>query len=199
MNAQEALIDFLSGFEQLTEEEVQAIANNIPVEFFEQGTILQSEGEIPQECYYVLKGLVREYKDVEGTEQTIAFYSEKNGTISSTNYSEQTPSSSNLICVEDCLLINGNAELDKLNYEEFPILKEITREMLEADLNATKDKFFNFVRSSPKERYLHLLETEPDLLQRVPLHQIASYLGMTAESLSRIRKRITPDNKVKTS
>ena len=45
--------------------------------------------------------------------------------------------------------------------------------------------------STPENRYLNLLQTRPDLLQRVPQHQLASYLGVTPESLSRIRKRIT--------
>jgi hypothetical protein len=53
----------------------------------------------------------------------------------------------------------------------------------------------SFKHSSPEQRYLNLLETRPDLFQRVPLHQLASYSGMKAESLSRIRKRILTDAK----
>jgi len=50
--------------------------------------------------------------------------------------------------------------------------------------------FADFKNSSPEQRYLNLLKNRPDLLQRVPHHQIASYLGMTPQSLSRIRKRL---------
>jgi len=57
--------------------------------------------------------------------------------------------------------------------------------------NETKESFDAFKNSTPKERYLHLLKTRPELIQRVPQHQIASYLGVTPESLSRIRKRIS--------
>jgi DNA-binding MarR family transcriptional regulator len=52
------------------------------------------------------------------------------------------------------------------------------------------ETFAEFKMSSPEERYLNLLKTRPDLIQRVPQHQIASYLGIKPESLSRIRKRI---------
>ena len=185
------LIQFLSTFPQLGKEEIEVIANTIPVVSFKKGDLLVSNGEVPAECYFVLKGIVRQYKIVDGEEKTTEFYTEKNGTVSSSHYTDQTPFEGYLKCSEDCLLIAGTMEIDKENYEKFPVLQAITRKMIESDLNDTKKKFSRFVTSSPKERYLNLMETQPDLLNRVPLHQIASYLGMTAESLSRIRKRIT--------
>lgn len=186
----EELIKFLSGFPELSEEEVKVIADNIPVALYSKGQLLLEEGQVPQECYFVLKGLVREYRMLDGDEKTVEFYDETHGAISSSDYVNHTPSDSYLVCVEDSLLICGNPRVDMANYEQFPILKSITSKMLETDLNEARDKFSKFIISSPKERYLNLLKTRPDLLNRVPLHQIASYLGMTAESLSRIRKRV---------
>lgn len=185
------LIEFLSNFPELGKEEIEVIANNIPVVSFKKGDMLVRDGEVPAECYFVLKGIVRQYEIIEGEEKTTEFYTEKNGAVSSSHYTDQTPFEGYLKCAEDCLLIAGNMEIDQENYEKFPVLQTITRQMIESDLNVTKKKFSKFVTSSPKERYLNLMETQPDLLNRVPLHQIASYLGMTAESLSRIRKRIT--------
>ena len=135
-------------------------------------------------------GLVRQYQFVDGVERTTAFYTEANGTVSSKHYAEQTPSEFYLECAEDCLLIAGNVEVDEANIQQFPELMEVTKLILETDLNKAKDTYAKFVISSPKERYLHFLDSRPDLANRVPLHQIASYLGMTPESLSRIRKRI---------
>lgn len=185
------LIEFLSTFPELGKEEIETIARNIPVVAHKKGTVLIKHGEVPRECYFVLKGIVRQYEIVDGDEKTTEFYTEKNGAVSSSHYTDQTPFEGYLVCAEDCLLIAGNIEVDQANYEKFPVLQAITRQMIESDLNSTKKKFVKFVGSSPKERYLNLMETQPDLLNRVPLHQIASYLGMTAESLSRIRKRIT--------
>lgn len=186
----EELLKFLSGFPELSEDEVKVIAENIPVTTYQKGTTVLEAGQVPEECFFVLKGLVREYKMLDGDEKTVEFYDETHGAISSSNYVNQTPSDSYLVCAEDCLLICGNPKVDMANYEQFPILKSITSKMLETDLNEARDKFSKFITSSPKERYLNLLETRPNLLNRVPLHQIASYLGMTAESLSRIRKRV---------
>lgn len=184
------LIDFLSGFPDLSSEEVEAIAEHIPIDFHPGGTILQEEGKIPQYCYYVLKGIVRHYEIVDGVENTIEFYSENNGTISSSYYVNQTPFKGYLVCSEDSILISGNPQQDETNYEKFPVLKSIVSRMVERELHDTREKFATFVSSSPKERYLNLMQTRPELIHRVPLHQIASYLGMTPESLSRIRKRI---------
>lgn len=74
-------------------------------------------------------------------------------------------------------------------YTRFPKLLEITRNIMEQDFGKTQEAFSRFISASPEERYLQLMESRPELFQRVPQHQIASYLGMTAESLSRIRKR----------
>lgn len=194
-SAKQRLSEFLSGFPQLKEPVIEQLVNMIPVIAPEKGTLLVKEGEVPKECYFVLKGLVREYRFVDGTERTTEFYTEKNGTVSSHHYTEQTPSAFYLECAEDCLLIAGNMEIDTAHYEQFPELIDITKRVLENGLNRAKNNYSKFILSSPKERYLHFMETRPDLLNRVPLHQIASYLGMTPESLSRIRKRIVSPDK----
>lgn len=188
--AKKHLITFLSCFPNLNENDVAQLAEMIPVIAPEKGAMLLSEGEIPKECYFVLKGLVRQYQFVDGTERTTEFYTESNGTVSSAHYTEQTPSNFYLECMEDCLLIAGNMEIDESNFRKFPALIEITKQMLESDLNKSKENYSKFILSSPKERYLHFMKTRQDLLNRVPLNQVASYLGMTPESLSRIRKRI---------
>lgn len=193
--AKQNLIAFLSGFEGLSSSAVQQLAEMIPVIAPAKGTILLREGEVQRECYHVLKGLVRQYHIVDGTERTTEFYSEAHATVSSAHYTQQTPSTFYLECMEDCLLIAGNLEIDKAHYEQFPELVAITRQMLESDLNKAKEQHTAFIVSSPKERYLHFTKTRPALLNRVPLHQIASYLGITPESLSRIRKRLVTSQK----
>lgn len=188
--AQHKLKNFLAGFSALSPEAVDKLSELIPVIAPEKGSVLISEGEIPQTCYFVLKGLVRQYQFMDGTERTTEFYTESNGTISSAHFSNQTPSTFNLECMEDCLLIAGEMKMEEAHLEAFPELKEVIRVMLENDLNKAKSSYSNFILSSPKERYEHFLKSRTDLANRVSLQHIASYLGMTPESLSRIRKRI---------
>ena len=75
-------------------------------------------------------------------------------------------------------------------YKRFPKLEAIAGTMMELNSGMAQEELASFITSSPEERYMNLLENRSDLLNRVPQHQIASYLGMKPESLSRIRKRI---------
>jgi CRP-like cAMP-binding protein len=184
------LLEFLSSFPDLSKEEVEAIAAHIPIVEFKKGTVFLKEGEVPGKCYFVLEGCVRQYSIVDGEEKTTAFYTEKFGTISSTDYTNRTPSGHYLVCAEDSLLLWGDPSQSMENFAKFPVLKSIVSDMLVEELNQAKDKFSNFIIANPEQRYLNFLEERPDLVNRVPQHQIASLLGMTPESLSRIRRRI---------
>ncbi|MBL7837761.1 MAG: Crp/Fnr family transcriptional regulator, partial [Bacteroidetes bacterium] len=75
-------------------------------------------------------------------------------------------------------------------FDKFPALVHITRKMIEADLGKSQVELTKLITSTPEQRYLNLLNDRPQLMQRVPQHIIASYLGITPESLSRIRKRL---------
>ena len=86
--------------------------------------------------------------------------------------------------------VNGSALTGYFLYERFPKLATLTRKMMEEDFGKTQDQFSRFMTSSAEERYVYLLENNPQLLQRVPQHQLASYLGITPESLSRIKNRL---------
>lgn len=189
-NIPEELIAFLKEFDSIPEESIEEIAQTIPVVSVKKGTYLIEDNKVPDACYFVLRGLVRQGVLIDGNEKTTAFYSERNGAVSSSDFLEQTPFSGFLVCAEDALLIRGSRDLNEENLKRFPVLQQIVAKMLENDLNRTRDQLKTFIVSSPEERYLSLLKEQPDLINRVPLHQIASLLGITAESLSRIRKRI---------
>lgn len=184
------LIAFISKFPSLTQDEVAAIAEQLTVRSAEKGTILVHAGDISNECYFVLKGCLRQYLIVDGIEKTTQFYTEEQAAVLRNSFSNKVKSDSYLSCLEDSLLIIGSLGTEMDMYQQFPKLQQITRMMMEQDLGKTQDALAFFITSSPEERYLHLLKTRPDLLQRAPQHQLASYIGVTPESLSRIRKRI---------
>ena len=87
------------------------------------------------------------------------------------------------------MLILKKTDLDRF-YKEIPLMNEFIRKVLEQTLIQFQQTLTSFILDNPEERYTKLLIQHPEILQRVPQHMIATYLGITATSLSRIRKRI---------
>jgi CRP-like cAMP-binding protein len=184
------ILEYFSGESNLSKEELKAIIEELNIKTFKKGTILLNEGDVSTNCYFILEGCVRQYILDDGIEKTTAFYTENEAVVSFESYTQQKPSSQYFVCNEDVIAIVGNPENEQKMYQRFPKLESLTRSMVEQDFGKTQEEFANFVTSNPEKRYLDLMKNRPDLLQRVPQLQIASYLGITPESLSRIRKRI---------
>ncbi|MFQ3576692.1 MAG: Crp/Fnr family transcriptional regulator [Cytophagales bacterium] len=144
--------------------------------------------------FFVLKGLVRQYFMMDGEEKTTNFFMEGEP-VSSTFSNETEPSKFFLICNEDTVLIEGNPGDEQIVMVQMPQMIDINSKALEAETKKMHDSLMDFKTLNPEKRYLKLLEEKPQLFNRVPLYQMASYLGITPESLSRIRKRITVSEK----
>lgn len=185
------LIQFLSNFEMLTQEEILTIAEHTNVKEFRKGEFLLKEGTICKECYSVIKGCVREYILKDGEEKTTAFFTEGNAIASFTSTTSNKPSKHFLECTEDSILTVSNEDLEAKMCKMIPRLESIIRFEVEKNAGKEHDHLSNFIISSPEERYLDLQKERPDLFNRIPQHQIASYLGIKPESLSRIRKRLS--------
>lgn len=188
--AQIALQQFMAQFGELTAEEQQQIAENLIVEAYPKGKLLVKAGDVCRYCYFVLEGCLRQYKLVDDAEVTTQFYTEREAAVDFNSYINQAKSVNYIVCLEDTIVIEGNLEQETDMYERFPKLQQITRAMMEQDFGKMQEQFSRFIASSPQERYEYLLNNRPELLQRVPLQHLASYIGVTPESLSRIRKRI---------
>jgi CRP-like cAMP-binding protein len=188
------LLKYLSRFTTLNEKEQQAILEDVLVEEYKKGTILLEQGDVPTKCYFVLKGCVRQYSiDETGREVTSNFYTEEQS-VSNFKYHKQDKSSAySYTCMEDCLLVVGDNDTNMDMFNKYSQLESMTRQMVEEKLGEVQDDLASFIASTPEERYKALLQKRPGLVDRVPQHQLASYLGITPESLSRIKKRINKD------
>ncbi|MCA0970674.1 Crp/Fnr family transcriptional regulator [Halobacillus litoralis] len=182
----EVLIEYMKRFTDLSEAELIELTAGIPVSTFRKGTILLNQGDVPDKCYFVLKGCVRQYAvDEHGNENTFNFFTEEQSVTIFTD--KGSPYS--LSCLEDCTLIVGDLATEQASYDAHPVLEAMTRKMIQEDMGAMRDDFSSFISSSPEERYHDLMEKRPGLVDRVPQYQLASYLGIKPESLSRIKKR----------
>jgi CRP-like cAMP-binding protein len=183
------LFDFISKYISLTEEEKNAILSEDVFRSVKKGTTLLQEGQKSKESYFVLKGCIRTYYVIDGEEKTTAFYTEMDA-LTPQCVIHKTPSEYFISSVEDSILTVSNADMEVEINSKFPKFEIMCRKMSEELLAKKQIDFDEFKTSSPEQRYLNLLQKRPDLIQRVPQHQLASYLGIQPQSLSRLRARI---------
>jgi CRP-like cAMP-binding protein len=188
------LFDFLSEYLVLTEEEKDAILALDVFRSVKKGTLLLSEGQRSNMSYFVLKGCLRTYYIIDGEEKTTEFYTELEG-LTPPCATTKKASDFYIACVEDSIIIASNVDKEAEINEKFPRFEAMCRQRSEQLLAENRLSFDEFKTSSPEQRYLNLLQKKPDLVQRVPQHQLASYLGITPQSLSRMRARIAKNKK----
>ncbi len=94
------------------------------------------------------------------------------------------------MCLEDSVVVVGDLDTEKDMYNKYTQLETMTRRMIEENFGQVQEDFATFIASAPEDRFKALLVKRPYLIDRVPQHQLASYLGITPESLSRIKKRL---------
>ncbi len=186
---QDILFDFISKYISLNEEEKNAILSLNLFRSVKKGTTLLKEGQNSKESYFVLKGCIRTYYVIDGEEKTTSFYTEMDA-LTPHCVINKAPSEYFISCVEDSILTVSNDDMEAEINSKFPKFELMCRILSEELLAKQRIDFDEFKTSSPEQRYLNLLQKRPDLIQRVPQHQLASYLGIKPQSLSRLRARI---------
>jgi len=191
---QNILFDFIAKYISLTEDEKNVLLSLDLFHPVKKGTILLKKGQKSRESYFVLKGCIRVYYIKDGEEMTTAFYTELDA-LTPHCVVNNTPSDYFISCVEDSILLISNADMTVEINSKFPKFDIMCRMLSEELLAKQRIDFDEFKTSSPEQRYLNLLQKRPDLIQRVPQHQLASYLGIKPQSLSRLRARIIEKDK----
>lgn len=150
-------------------------------------TILLKANRVEQAIYFIRKGIVRAYSEHEAGEITFWFGEEGETILSMRSYVEQQPSYEHIELLEDCELYKiSTADLNRLYREDIEIANW-GRKFAERELLKIERRMISRELLSAKQRYEQLMDRQASLLLRVPLKYIASYLGITQVSLSRIR------------
>jgi CRP-like cAMP-binding protein len=175
----------------LSEKEIRIVLSRFEEKIIKKKTIVLSAGEIANEAYFIIKGCMRVYYNKEDIEISAYFFTEDMFTNACESFIGRKPSRHFIAASEDChvLAISYN-NLEKL-YSELPKANAFFRKIMEERFEAIHHSFTSQIMDNPKERYLNLVKTNLSLINRIPQHQIATYLGITPVSLSRIRNRLS--------
>ncbi|WP_435353244.1 Crp/Fnr family transcriptional regulator [Emticicia sp. SJ17W-69] len=174
----------------LTDEQLIFLNGYFQKKIFKKKTFLLQQGEVCKFEAFILKGLVKTYFiDHNGFEVILTFACENWWVSDIISFHEQKPSKMYIELIEDSelLILTPIAKAAILN--EIPSLERMFRLMVQRHLASYQDRLFGNIALSAEERYELFLHKYPNLPQRIPQHLIASYLGISAEFLSRIRKR----------
>lgn len=152
-------------------------------------TILLKEGEVADRLYLIRKGCLRLFFYNEGNDITFQFFFEGDFVASFDSLYKRTPSLFNLESMEPSALTAIEREDFYELIHHHPSLRQLYEEKLIDRFQAYQQLFLSRIKNTPQQRYEELLKEYPHIVQRVPQHYIASYLGITPVSLSRIRNR----------
>lgn len=174
-----------------SEEDIKVIATAHQKVHLTKGNFLLKSGETANEYYLLEKGLVRAYvHDYDNNEITTEFFVENDIVIVPSSLFQRIPAQETLQTVTDCVLWKIDFEKFQHLFHSVPGFSEWGRSWFTSQVFSLKQKSLDIVTETATNRYLKLLKEKPQIIQNAPLKQIASFLGITDTSLSRIRKDI---------
>ena|SRR6218665_1847281 len=187
----ETLINYLLQFGQLNTQQIDLIKSKAIAREIKKDEYYHEAGKIPGEVIFLTSGIMRvSYYNNKGDDITKYFMEENSFVADINNYNQNTPSTEYVQAITDCQYIafskQAMQELSMTIIGWDSIVAKITAKGLAEKVN----KISPMMTEDATERYLQFLDKFPNLVNRIPLSYLASYLGITQSSLSRIRKNI---------
>lgn len=184
----DALIAALNKHVSLSNAEAGIVITYFRYRRFRKRQYISQEGEVTRYETFIIKGLTRTYEiDAKGQEHVVQFGMEGWWVGDLYSFLSETPGRYNIDCLEDTEVFQiTKADLESL-YDEVPKTERHFRILLQNAFIAATQRLSATLAQSATERYQAFIKNYPQIEQRVPNHQIASYLGITPQSLSRIR------------
>ena len=184
------IINYFLKITNLTADETKVLTESMVIKNFNKNDYLVKEEQFINDTYFILDGCVRQFKTLDGNDITTNFYTEEQWIISLQNFEGKTASKFNLVCMEDTSVVIGNEQKGQELFKQFPRFETISRQIMETVFSKEQNQMTSYITDKPEQRYLKLLESRPDIFQRVPKYDIATYIGVKPESLSRIRRKL---------
>lgn len=175
----------------LNDMEISDLLKELNPVAYKKNSVLVKQGDVASKCYFILKGCLRLFFiDAEGNEYTSGFFIENESLTILDSYRFNKPSPYGIECIEDCFLIEGSVRDEEEMKNQNAVVGQIIQRGLEEELNKNQTEQALLRSLTPEKRYIEFLNKRPGLAARVSQYQLASYLGMKPESLSRIKRRL---------
>jgi CRP-like cAMP-binding protein len=176
----------------ITKEELLLIIPKYKQVTFHKNGYLLKEGQIEKKYWFIETGFIRSYIiDTEGNDITFNLYATQDVVIDYPSIFFFAPTRENIQALTDCTCWEITFEDFQELFNTITSFREQQRGLLVGSYFALKQHSISLIADHAKDRYLRLLKEKPHLIQNVPLKQIATFLGITDTSLSRIRKEIS--------
>jgi CRP-like cAMP-binding protein len=185
----ESLKNIILNLHPLEAEVLTEIGQRLERVELQKKELLLRQKQVCKYLYFVEKGFLRSFYEEGENEVTTWFMKEHDFIISVKSFFDQQASHESIEAVEDCILYYISYEDLMYLYEKFHSFTFVGLMLTQHYYKQSEDRLFNLRKKDAFERYQYLLETYPEITLRCPLKHIASYLGITLETLSRIRGR----------
>ena len=185
----EKLIKYFQSVLPMSPDAALRLCEKFQYQEVEKGEYLLKENKICNETRLLETGFVRSFTlNTEGVEVTTAIYNAPCMINSLQSFFKRQPCRENLQTITDCKIWSMTYENVQTQFHSIPEFREWGRMMLINGNALLQDRMFGMIQLTAEQRYAQLMQTNPEIFQNVPLKMIASYLGVTDSSLSRIRK-----------
>ena len=185
----EELFNYTETIHKLLQEDQDQLRSICSEVFLKKNEELQPMGHTCRTIYFVTKGVLRIYYYKDGVDVSESFEFENSIVARVESLFSGKPSRKAIECIEDAELIAINATKLFELYDSHPELERLFRKIYEEAYVKTVNRIESLQFHSAEERYNNLLNQDPNVIQRIPLKHIASFLGITQVSLSRIRAK----------
>ena len=183
-------------FIELTPEEKKLFISLLKPKKVYKRQLLFQEGNIAHYQYFVTKGCLRTYFiDNKGQEHNVQFAIEDWWTGDMHGFLTQKESRFNIVAIEDSEMLSIDKPSIEELYKKVPKFNSYFRQLLQNAFISLQDRILSGISETAEERYVNFRKKYPSMDKRIPQNQIASFLGITPESLSRVRKNLTEKNK----
>lgn len=191
----QSLLDYINAVVPLTKSEEVELTNLVTKRKYLKGQFILQQGDIAQQQCFLVSGCTKMFhSDDSGQEHIILFAVENWWTSDIGSFISQTPADFNVQCIEDTEVIQISAQNIETLFIAIPKLERFFRKIIEKAFVALQKRMVRNFSLTAKERYIIFRNTYPELEQRIPQYMIASYLGITKEFFSKMKRQVLLDD-----